>query len=83
MQALIVTLKHALQQEYGLHPALEHADENCWQVVAVVHEARRVKEPKILSTLQEQYLLDRYSFTPALWNSKKIALLQKLASKYK
>ena len=85
MQAIIETLKHALQKEEGLLSSLENSDEYCWQAdypVAVVHEERRVKEPETVTALKDHHLLSSNGFTPELWNIQKIEQLKNLAPAY-
>ena len=85
MQALIETLKHALQKEGDLLTSLTNADEHCWQgnyPVAVVHEERRIKEPETVTELKAKHLLNSHGVTPELWNRQKIEQLKTLAPAY-
>ncbi len=85
MQILIDSLKDALQAEGDLVNVLNTQSALCWQKeypVAVVHEARRIKEEKVVSSLEKEKLLNAEGFTAKVWDEAMLAKMKELAPAY-
>jgi len=85
MQILIDSLKDALQTQSDLVEVLNTTSALCWQAdypVAVVHEARRIKEEEVVSLLEKEKLLNAEGFTPKVWDETMLEKMKELAPDY-
>ncbi len=85
MKKLIEILKESIGKEDDFMAALAQNRDYCWQreyPVAVVHEARRVKENEIKERLQEKAFFNEAGYTPSSWSADRIEELKSLAPQY-
>ncbi len=85
MEKIINALKTALLSNNHLEDALNKNSSLTWQAsypVAVVHDKSRIKDEKLIHTLEEEKLLDTNGYTPAVFDLPMIDLLRFYAPGY-